>query len=95
MAQKKCLELKTRPIISYGFWPADHESEDRIIVLSLYSEKSLVKANRIPVKMLEILVNTFRLFWSFIRVNLIQVSSWYRRNFSSEKFFVTFMAIFR
>ena len=48
----------------------------------------------IPVKMLEVLVNTFRFFLSFIPVNVIQLSSSYHRNFSNKKFPITFMVLY-
>ena len=33
--KKDCLELQTRPIIPYGFWLTDHESEGRSVVWTL------------------------------------------------------------
>ena len=44
--------------------------------------------------LLEILVNTFRLFWFFMLVNIIKFSSYYHRNFSSKKFLIAFMVLY-
>ena len=40
--QKKCLELEMRPIISYGFWPADYEYPDWAEVCEIWWDKFFI-----------------------------------------------------
>ena len=48
----------------------------------------------IPVENVRNPRNTLRLFSSYIPVDVIKFSSLYHRNFSSDKFLVTFMVLY-